>query len=297
MIAMDPESFDNIRDLPADDQMEVMEEWFRDHYESPDEQTPWDSEEGDYVWIWGGPYDPREELEAQFGGRVPGELIEKLAENLSDQYHEWAGIPSETDYDHTFFEAVTANKDALATFDAALEKVRLILDEAQTSTHAATLCSLLYANVITSLETYLSDTFINTVLADDELLRRFIETTPEFKDRTFRLSEVFRKVDEARTDAKKYLLDVVWHNLAKVLAMYRDTLGINFGDALKIVGKAIPYRHDIVHRNGRRKDGSAVVIGRNEVMALLSAANNLVHRVEQQYTNRAVQKSLKDSPF
>lgn len=291
------EEHDNVRDLELDDQLRVMEEWFLDHFESPDEQTPWDSEEGEYVWIWGGPYDPREELEAEFADRVPDELIERLAEKLSDQYHEWAGIPSESDYDHTFFDAVTANKDSLATFDASVQTIQLILVESQTSAHAAALHPLLFANVITSLETYLADTFINTVLPDDELLRTFLETTPEFKDRTFRLSEVFRKAGEARTDAKKYLLDVVWHNLAKVLAMYRDTLGIDFGSSMKAVAKAIPTRHDIVHRNGRRRDGGLVSVTSTDVTELLASVTALVHYVEEQYTERLAKKDLENSPF
>ena len=52
-------------------QRTAMQAWFYEHFESPD-TLPYDSSEGGYQWIWGGPYDPRQELEGEFGQRVSG---------------------------------------------------------------------------------------------------------------------------------------------------------------------------------------------------------------------------------
>ena len=142
----------------------------------------------------------------------------------------------------------------------------------------------LYANVITALETYLSDTFINRVLTNSQLLRRFIEVTPQFQKRPLYYSDIFRAVDEARDKAQGYLLDIVWHNLTKVHAMYRDTLAIDFRSKLSDVAKALPKRHDIVHRNGRGKDGVIVEVSSDELMGLVSAVEALVLDIERQLT-------------
>jgi hypothetical protein len=47
-------------------QVLAMREWFFARYEDPQNQTPYDSEEGQYIFIWGGPYDPRNELTDRF---------------------------------------------------------------------------------------------------------------------------------------------------------------------------------------------------------------------------------------
>ena len=51
-------------------QRDIMREWFINNYEDPVECLPYDSEEGGYIYIWGGPYDPFEELESEFSGIV-----------------------------------------------------------------------------------------------------------------------------------------------------------------------------------------------------------------------------------
>ena len=43
--------------------LEMMIEWFHQNYEDPAESTPYESAEGGYIWIWGGPYDARDELQ------------------------------------------------------------------------------------------------------------------------------------------------------------------------------------------------------------------------------------------
>jgi hypothetical protein len=43
----------------------VMAEWFLSNFEDPVHRTPWD--EGEYVFIWGGPYNAYEEITNAFG--------------------------------------------------------------------------------------------------------------------------------------------------------------------------------------------------------------------------------------
>ena len=43
-------------------QTEAMRKWFFEHFEDPAHRTPYESREGGYQWIWGGPYDARERL-------------------------------------------------------------------------------------------------------------------------------------------------------------------------------------------------------------------------------------------
>src|SRR6266566_8887436 len=72
----------HLKDAAEETQKEAMRSWFLDHFQDPVEETPYDSGEGGYIYIYGGPYDAREELEARFDGIVPEEVIEKLADEL-----------------------------------------------------------------------------------------------------------------------------------------------------------------------------------------------------------------------
>ena len=66
-----------LKRMRRDEQIEFMRAWFHEHYDPPEENTPHDSEDG-YIWIWGGPYEPREVLEEEFSGVVRPKLIEEL---------------------------------------------------------------------------------------------------------------------------------------------------------------------------------------------------------------------------
>lgn len=72
-----------------------MRFWFNRMFEDPAQETPYNSREGGYLYIWGGPYDARQELEAEFGNLVSFELIEEVAEELEGQdgISDWAPGP------------------------------------------------------------------------------------------------------------------------------------------------------------------------------------------------------------
>ena len=74
-----------------------MEQWFRENFEDPVERTPYVSADGGYIWIWGGPYDAREELYKRFGDSVPEIVIEELASKLESECGEWGPTESADD--------------------------------------------------------------------------------------------------------------------------------------------------------------------------------------------------------
>ena len=59
----DPPSLDG---LEEDEAVEAMVDWFAANYEDPAQSTPYDSSEGGYQYIWGGPYDAEEEIWGAF---------------------------------------------------------------------------------------------------------------------------------------------------------------------------------------------------------------------------------------
>ena len=141
---------------------------------------------------------------------------------------------------------------------------------------------MLFVNVVTALETYLSDAFINTVVPNQALMRRFIEGTPEFQSEKITLSDIFKAIEEVEQKAKSYLADVVWHNLQRVKPMYKDTLGIDFPKDIGDIFRAIIKRHDIVHRNGKTKSGDEILIQQQDIIDLVAAVESFTQYIDTQ---------------
>ena len=55
----------DIRGKDHDTAVDLMARWFFQNFEDPVQCTPW--EDGEYVFIWGGPFDARDEIDSAFG--------------------------------------------------------------------------------------------------------------------------------------------------------------------------------------------------------------------------------------
>lgn len=121
----DPEhgvSREELARLSADEQREYVLDWFRRHYEDPANETPYQSSEGGYIFIWGGPYDAREAIENEFHDILNEELIQELVEQVeSDGITDWA--PGRDHPDHV--RAAQEYEESMAAlepdFDLAIE--------------------------------------------------------------------------------------------------------------------------------------------------------------------------------
>ncbi|WP_104047640.1 PIN domain-containing protein [Vibrio jasicida] len=88
--------------LSKEEALVEMEMWFHSNYADPAEMCPFESREGGYQYIWGGPYDAEEQLFAEFGGYVKDSVIEQLVSKLNDECLEWSGRPEEPEPDDYF---------------------------------------------------------------------------------------------------------------------------------------------------------------------------------------------------
>lgn len=274
-----------------------MRTWFHANYEDPVENTPYETAEGGYIYIWGGPYEPYQELEAEFGGIAPDKVITELAEELRAITWDWTGHPEYDDVDDYLFKSIANTTEHHKSYKESINNIDRLLNlevQAQEKQH---LLRLLFVNVITAVETYLSDLFISTVGKDKALLRRFIESTPEFKTEKVTLSEIFKTVEEIKKRARSYLLDVVWHNLNRVRPMFKDTLGLAFPEDMGDLFKAILIRHDLVHRNGKMKEGGEHAISEENVRSLIKQANEFISHIDNQWTKISMKDNSVDPDF
>jgi hypothetical protein len=224
-------------------------------------------------------------FEISFGvGYAGGNItIHDLAEDIRVEVVE---IPETfddyDDYDDFYFAAIISNSEFHETFLNEIEKLKNLNQlEIKDPSLRRTLQGHVYVGVITCLETYLSDAFVNTVLSQDTYLRAFFKTFKDFSNQKFELNNLFDYVDKIKERAKAAMLGVLYHNLPKVRGMYQDTFGIKF-PIISDVHKATMIRHDLVHRNGKTKDGEKVHIDSETVDDLIKTVKAFVNQIEYQ---------------
>lgn len=78
----------DISKLNGDELVEAVKDWFFDNFEDPVENTPYDSREGGYQYIWGGPYETHEIIADHFPG-IPEDVAETIIQELERTTNEW----------------------------------------------------------------------------------------------------------------------------------------------------------------------------------------------------------------
>ncbi len=100
----EPPGDDDHGEKDADDEdrqarIDALVEWFFERFEDPAQRLPYESAEGGYQWIYGGPYDAREELGDNFHDEAE-DIIEAAVDEIeSDGLTDWAPVASPEDYD------------------------------------------------------------------------------------------------------------------------------------------------------------------------------------------------------
>jgi len=75
--------------------VKLLIDWFHHYYEDPANETPYNSREGGYLYIKGGPYNAEEELRDDFEGIVSEEAILAAVDEIqSDGLFDWAPSPN-----------------------------------------------------------------------------------------------------------------------------------------------------------------------------------------------------------
>jgi hypothetical protein len=292
---MPPES--PLSKLNREEQKEAMKKWFFEHYSNPVDETPYIGSEGGYQYIWGGPYDAREELESEFDGIVPEDVIEELADELNDISTEWSGNPDEYALDEYEFELAQSTVHR-ASFDEAITIVEAILNTKFHEDLSQPFWRQQYAAVFFALESYLFDFFHSTIQADTNLFNKFIKVNEDFQKTKVNLSDIIEEHKKLDRTVREYLAGLLWHNLPRIDRLYELVLGIKFDkELLGKLSKAVLTRHDIVHRNGKKKDGAQIFLSREQVLQLIFWVRDFVKHIEEEWRDKKPKENHSSEEF
>jgi len=215
-----------------------------------------------------------------FSEDSPHEILEQIPglENGNTVYLAPSTLEDHYDYDEQF-NAVTANTDYREHFFSEIENLKSLLSiELDSKALATILRRQVFIGVIGSMETFLSDAFINETLSEEYFFRRFVESHPAFGKRKFELKDIFVEREKIKETAKEVMLDTNYHNLSSVRKMFQSTFEIVFPDIAE-AQKYVSIRHDLVHRNGKTKDGEKIVLDDDLIEGLFKCIGDLVNEV------------------
>ncbi|MCK6584649.1 MAG: hypothetical protein L6Q49_16260 [Anaerolineales bacterium] len=183
-------------------------------------------------------------------------------------------------------ESAISNAEYYQTYLDGIKNVqRLLKLEPPMEEQKVILSRLLYANVVSLMETFLSDAITNLVQNDPSLKRRLVEKVPRFSEAKITKSETFAWFERMDKEVADYLQsDVTYHNIFTVEKLYKSVLDVKFPspEDLADLRRIIETRHDIVHRNGKTVEGKVIVLSANDVKFAIKTINEFVSHVEKQ---------------
>lgn len=214
-----------------------------------------------------------------FDENCPKEILDKIARLKDDTVYldPWE-LDEEYDYEEQY-EAIKEEKGWVKKFHEELENLSALnVYSMQDIALQKILNRQIFIGIIGSMEAVLSEIFINTTLNNQEYFKNFVETHPEFKKRKFELREIFVEHSRLKDTARNVMLDTIYHNLPSVNLMFIDTFKINFPE-IKTIYEAVLIRHDLVHRNGKTKDGKDVTLDKKVINDLIINVKEFVDAI------------------
>lgn len=230
-------------------------------------------------------------------GDNPMEITDKVSELDGQKVLLPVGLFEEDDEDwyEYQYDSSGSPEDNLKVFIAELDNLSK-LNEVKLETNPLTgiLKRQIYIGIVGSLETYLSDTFIDLVYSDQRYLRKFVETYPEFSKRKFEMKDIFGAYEDLSDTAKNVMLDVIYHDLVKVREMYTKTFDLEF-PSIREPMKCVKIRHDLVHRNGKTKDQHFITVNQANIKSSIEVIKSFVQELAEKIGG--LQEEKNELPF
>lgn len=177
------------------------------------------------------------------------------------------------------------NDDYHLSFKNSIDELKELCKK-DTVSHNLTIKKLIFVNVITILETYLSDLVITEVDKHEILQIRLVEESNIFKDQKIPKKEIFKVRDSIKKEILEELNKIVYHNLNKVIPLFKNVLRIDLTKGIKNLPKEIVKRHDIIHRNGKDRNGRKTEITLENITILIQEVENIILYIEEQKLNK-----------
>lgn len=200
------------------------------------------------------------------------------------------------------YDAVISSEEPFTKFVDNISKIQSLSVGEYKGELRDHLLGILYTNVITALETLYVELFIHSIEKDESYITECIEKGKiEFKAKKEIITMPFKgkSIEEIKTELikeiREHLISSSWHNTDTVVKRFRATFGISLKNDWPIddIKNATIKRNHLVHRGGKDKDGTHVVITKEQLDELIDHAMSLGTKLNDSL-NSAIQKRLSD---
>ncbi|UBZ06377.1 hypothetical protein LDL76_13535 [Salegentibacter mishustinae] len=142
--------------------------------------------------------------------------------------------------------------------------------------------NLLFQGIITAMETYFSDVLYHLLEHNDEFLKRYIILEKINLRYEVREIEIVDRISFLKPKALDYLKSSSLHNVKTIKRIFKKVVEINFPEDLKEINKLVKIRHDIVHRNGKTKNGKSIICTKQSIEKAINEITCFVDKIDEQ---------------
>ncbi|MDR5907589.1 hypothetical protein [Franzmannia qiaohouensis] len=191
------------------------------------------------------------------GSEIWNEAVKAFEEHCEEQQRLEEEAYWQDEYDYYIFLTL---KDADIIFTKDLSELRSMLTTNSAMSANHTYLKMVLAHAVTILEVYLEDIVKSLIISNDSHLANTIKNVKPFCDTSFKLSEISIEKDGIKKFVIGKLSDSLYHDIPKVIKILSGIIGRKIDISIKDVCRVTIIRHDIVHRNGKGKDGNHIEI-------------------------------------
>lgn len=92
---------DQIEDMSPNEKVDLMVDWFKHQFEDPQNDTPYVKDHGGYLYLWGGPFDASDQIQAEFSNAVDFDTMMLAVDRVQDDgVVEWVPQAGGDFYEH-----------------------------------------------------------------------------------------------------------------------------------------------------------------------------------------------------
>lgn len=153
--------------------------------------------------------------------------------------------------------------------------------------------NMLYSSIITSLETYLGDAIKYNINQKKMFLRNFVENFDDYKKTGCKINNIITLYETLEDRVDETLIGLMYHNLSRIGVIYKITFNIDF-PPIDELSASVNIRHDLVHRNGKMKDGTVRNISKKDILELKQKTYEFIKYIDDQFT-RVLEEMSEDN--
>jgi hypothetical protein len=137
------------------------------------------------------------------------------------------------------------------------------------------------------VETYLCDSFLKGIREDEKYKINYLKTSEKFKDKKIAFRDLVREFRNLDQQIRSSLLGTLWHrfNTAADLFVGVFEIKIKVPEELE---KAVGLRHDIVHRNGKNRNGEKRKVDVEDIERIIEFSVNFVKSINDQLQAKGI---------